>query len=70
MRAFVELRRVAASYTAIERRLEDFERETKAKLGRHDQQLDEIFRPATAADLPRLPRSSARWRLQVPEGGK
>lgn len=43
MRAFVELRRVAASYTAIERRLEDFERETKTKLGRHDQQLEEIF---------------------------
>jgi hypothetical protein len=32
MRAFVELRRVAASYTAIERRLEGFERETKATL--------------------------------------
>jgi hypothetical protein len=43
MRAFVELRRVAASYTAIDRRLEDFERETKATLGQHDQQLDEIF---------------------------
>jgi hypothetical protein len=43
MRAFVELRRVATSYTAIERRLEDFERETKTKLGRHDQQLEEIF---------------------------
>ena len=43
MRAFVELRRVAASYTAIERRLEDFERETKAALGQHDQHLDEIF---------------------------
>lgn len=43
MRAFVELRRVATSYTAIERRLEDLERETKAKLGRHDQQLKEIF---------------------------
>ncbi len=43
MRAFVELRRVAASHTAIERRLEDFECETKATLGRHDQQIDEIF---------------------------
>lgn len=44
MRAFVELRRAAASYTAIERRLEDLERETQAKLGRHDQQLDTIFK--------------------------
>jgi hypothetical protein len=43
MRAFVELRRAAASYTAIERRLEDLERETQARLGRHDRQLDAIF---------------------------
>ncbi len=43
MRAFVELRRTAASYTAIERRLEDLKRETNTKLGRHDQQLDGIF---------------------------
>jgi hypothetical protein len=44
MRAFVELRRAAASYAAIERRLEDLERETQEKLGRHDQQLDAISR--------------------------
>lgn len=44
MRAFVELRRAAASYAAIERRLEDLERETQAKLGRHDEQLDTIFK--------------------------
>ena len=43
MRAFVELHRAAASYTAIERRLEDLERETKATLDQHDQQLDQIF---------------------------
>ena len=43
MRAFVELRRVASSYAAIEKRLEDLERETQAKLGRHDQQLEAIF---------------------------
>jgi hypothetical protein len=43
MRAFVELRRAAASYKAIERRLEDLERETQARLGCHDEQLDAIF---------------------------
>lgn len=43
MRAFVELRRVAGSYAAIEKRLADLERETQARLGRHDQQLDAIF---------------------------
>ncbi|HYB23154.1 MAG TPA: ORF6N domain-containing protein [Solirubrobacteraceae bacterium] len=44
MRAFVELRRVAASYAAFERRLDDLERETTTKLGRHDEQLDAIFK--------------------------
>jgi hypothetical protein len=44
MRAFVELRRAAASYSAIEKRIETLERETRAKLGQHDQQLNEIFK--------------------------
>ncbi len=43
MRAFVELRRAAVSDTAITRRLEELERETNAKLGQHDKQLDAIF---------------------------
>jgi ORF6N domain-containing protein len=44
MRAFVELRRAAASYSALEDRLEELERETCARLGRHDDQIDQIFR--------------------------
>jgi hypothetical protein len=43
MRAFVELRRAATSYAAVERRLAELERETTEKLGKHDQQLGEIF---------------------------
>lgn len=39
MRTFVELRRVAGSYAAIEKRLEEIERE----LGGHDEQLKQIF---------------------------
>lgn len=39
MRAFVELRRAASSYAAIEKRLEEIERE----LGSHDEQLNQIF---------------------------
>lgn len=39
MRTFVELRRVASSYGAIEKRLEEIERE----LSGHDEQLTEIF---------------------------
>jgi hypothetical protein len=67
MRAFVELRRVAASHTVIERRLEDFERETKAKLGQHDQQLDEIFQALRQLiSPPPRPRRPVGFRL--PEG--
>jgi hypothetical protein len=44
MRAFVELRRAATSYAAIEKRLTELEHETKDKLGRHDKQLTEIFK--------------------------
>jgi hypothetical protein len=40
MRAFVELRRVGSSYAAIEKRLEEIERE----LSGHDEQLNQIFK--------------------------
>jgi hypothetical protein len=43
MRAFVELHRAAASYAALEKRLEELERDTKAKIGQHDEQLGQIF---------------------------
>jgi ORF6N domain len=69
MRAFVELRRVAASYTAIERRLEDFERETKTKLGRHDQQLDEIFQALRQLISP-PPRPKRPVGFRLTEGDK
>ncbi|HEX5928003.1 MAG TPA: ORF6N domain-containing protein [Solirubrobacterales bacterium] len=39
MRAFVELRRVANSYAAIEKRLEQIEQ----GVGEHDEQLEQIF---------------------------
>ncbi|HEY6552098.1 MAG TPA: ORF6N domain-containing protein [Vicinamibacteria bacterium] len=39
MRAFVELRRVANSYAAIEKRLEQIER----GMGEHDEQLEQVF---------------------------
>lgn len=43
MRAFVELRRAAGSYAKVEKRLEELEQQTSAKLGQHDQQLAQIF---------------------------
>lgn len=67
MRAFVDLQRAAASYTAIERRLEDLERETKATLGQHDQQLDEIFEALRQLiSPPPQPKRPVGFRL--PEG--
>ena len=44
MRVFVELRQVASSYAALERRLQQIEQEIDARLGKHDEQLDQIFR--------------------------
>jgi len=69
MRAFVELRRVAASHTAIERRLEDFERETKAALGQHDQQLDEIFEALRQLISP-TPQPKRPVGFRLPAGDK
>jgi hypothetical protein len=44
MRAFVELRRVASSYAALEKRLEQVEREMGERLDGHDEQLGQIFK--------------------------
>ncbi len=43
MRAFVELRRAAASYAALEERLRELERGTTERFGQHDEQLEQIF---------------------------
>jgi hypothetical protein len=64
MRAFVELRRAATAYSALEDRLKELERETSAKLGRHDDQLDQIIKGAETADLPSC-STEAAGRFQV-----
>ncbi len=66
MRAFVELRRAATSYTAIEKRLEELERETAAKLGQHDQQLGQIFEALRQLMAPPS-RPKRRVGFTVPE---
>jgi len=43
MRAFVELRRAAASHATLEKRLEELERETAMRFGRQDERLHQIF---------------------------
>ena len=60
MRAFVELRRIANSNAAIEKRLEQIER----GMGAHDEQLEQIFVPSSA-DRPAGAAKAAR-RLQGP----
>jgi hypothetical protein len=69
MRAFVELRRVAASYTVIARRLEDLERDTKTKLGQQDKQLDAILQALRQLISP-PPRPKRRIGFTLPENDK
>jgi hypothetical protein len=65
-RAFVELRRAATSYAAIEKRLEELERETGAKLGQHDEQLSQIFKSLRQLISP-PPRPRRRVGFGLPE---
>lgn len=44
MRAFVELRRVTASYTALQKQLQRLEREMTERIDKHDEQMKEIFK--------------------------
>lgn len=43
MRTFVELRRVAISYAALQKRLDELEQEMRQRLDQHDEQLAQIF---------------------------
>lgn len=67
MRAFVELRRAASSYAALETRLEELERETSARLGKHDEQLSQIFEALRQLIAP-PPRPKRRVGFGLPEG--
>jgi hypothetical protein len=69
MRAFVELRRAATSDTAIEKRLEELERETREKLGHHDQQLGQIFQALRQLMSP-PPQPKRRVGFTLPEDDK
>jgi ORF6N domain-containing protein len=69
MRAFVELRRAATSYAAIERRLTELERQTAEKLGKHDQQLGEIFKALRQLISP-PPRPKRRVGFGLPDDEK
>lgn len=66
MRAFVELRKAAATYTAIEAKLEDLDRETGKRLGEHDRQLAQIFQALRQLISP-PPRPKRRIGFQPPD---
>lgn len=69
MRVFIELRRVASSYAAIERRLEQIEQEIGARLGEHDEQLDQIFKTLRQLiSSPPRPKRPVGFRLPEGEG--
>jgi hypothetical protein len=44
MRAFVELRRVASSYAALQEQLDELERAMTGRVDQHDEQLAQIFK--------------------------
>ncbi len=69
MRAFIELRRAATSSAAIQKRLEELERETSAKLGQHDQQLAQIFQALRQLISP-PPRPKHQVGFRLPEDGE
>ena len=69
MRAFVELRRAASSQAAIEKRLDELERETTDKLGEHDQQLAQIFEALRLLMTPPAP-PKRRIGFRLPEDGE
>jgi hypothetical protein len=58
MRAFVELRRVAGSFQALEKRLDQMELDIGARLSEHDEQLRQIFEALRQLIAP--PPSSKR----------
>lgn len=69
MRAFVELRRMAASHAALEKRLEQLEREIRAKLGQHDKDLARIFQTLRQLVAP-SPRRKRQAGFAPPEERK
>jgi hypothetical protein len=68
MRAFVELRRIAVSYTALQERLEAIERDMTARLDHHDEQLAQIFKALHRLMTPPLPpKRPVGFRVRVNE---
>ncbi len=61
-----ELRRAASSHAVIDQRVDELERETRAKLGEHDDQLAQIFEALRLLMSP-PPRRKRRVGFRLPE---
>ncbi|HMI81253.1 MAG TPA: hypothetical protein VK480_05645 [Solirubrobacterales bacterium] len=67
MRTFIELRRVAGSYAALQERLGEIEREMTARLDQHDEQLEQIFKALRQLiDPPQRPKRPVGFRIREP----
>jgi hypothetical protein len=68
MRAFVELRRAAISYTALQERLDAIERDMGTRLDQHDEQLAQIFKVLHRLIAPpEPPRRPVGFRIREDE---
>ena len=69
MRAFVELRRAAGSFQALQERLDQMELDIGARLSEHDEQIRQIFEALRQLIAP-PPRAKQPVGFRVREGSK
>jgi ORF6N domain len=70
VRAFVEMRRVATNYKALEARIDDLEARTAGKLGEHERHLVAIFKVLRQLATPMPPKRKHPLGFSPPENGK
>ncbi len=56
MRAFVEIRRAAAGYRELEKRISDLEKSAAGKFGEHEKHLDALFKALKKLATPPPPK--------------
>ena len=70
MRAFVEMRRAAVSYKALEKRINELERKTAGKLGEHEKHFVAVFKALKQLATPVPPRPKHPLGFSPPKNGK
>jgi hypothetical protein len=65
MRAFVELRRIAISYEALQEQLEELRRDTSGRFDEYDEKLDQIFKVLHCLiEQPQRPKRPVGFRIR------